>query len=656
MRKTILILLTICWGLQCFAALDANSGESKTDSLQRMINTLSKNDTLRLKAMHELALIEQNTPEGLQLSQQIIKEADRLKVDKYKCLAAYYSIVYYYNRQNEDSVNYFVNILEPIASKEKLWFYYFEALKFRNNLHSYNENFEFAINDALKIREKAKEVNYPGGIISANMGLVTAYLATDRFEEGTAILEEALQQVQESDRTMTEINLLSLLISVSRYTKDYHNLIKHVQNLRLAMDKHIKVNSFSESYNNVYVFIEIHTAYYYLGMNQPQEAYKYLTKAKEMINDKTFAVYIAVYHDALAEYYRNIKDYKKAIEEIDRNLDIMKAFGVTKDHYEQLSQKAAILVLDKRYNEALPLYQDILQAKDSLSHAISNKQMAQIQEIYNVNQLLIEQEQLTNSKQKGILIAIFASLVLLILFILRTYSVRNTLKKSEKKMREAMVLAEEANEIKNRFLSNMSYNIRTPLNNVVGFSQLIAMDPDMDDAQRKEYTTIIQKNSGELMGLVNDVLDLSRLESGMMKFVISDYNVINLCNEAFYMAKNKNKDIINTNIVTDIQELIIETDGNRFSQTLLSMITYPTPSEKTRNITINIKVNNADKRIILRIVNTPLADPEFSTQDIVIRNEINRLFLERFHGTYRIYVNDQEGPTIVVTYPLKVSK
>lgn len=80
-------------------------------------------------------------------------------------------------------------------------------------------------------------------------------------------------------------------------------------------------------------------------------------------------------------------------------------------------------------------------------------------------------------------------------------------------------MAEEANEMKNRFLSNISYHIRIPLNGVVGFSQLIASEPNMPDELRKVLFHH-QKNSEELMRLVNDVLDLSRLEAGMMKFNI----------------------------------------------------------------------------------------------------------------------------------------
>ena len=68
-------------------------------------------------------------------------------------------------------------------------------------------------------------------------------------------------------------------------------------------------------------------------------------------------------------------------------------------------------------------------------------------------------------------------------------------------------IAEEANEVKSHFLSNMSYDIRSTLNNVLGFSQLMTQDPDSIEAnQWEEYSEIIQTNSTELIQLVNDVL------------------------------------------------------------------------------------------------------------------------------------------------------
>lgn len=157
--------------------------------------------------------------------------------------------------------------------------------------------------------------------------------------------------------------------------------------------------------------------------------------------------------------------------------------------------------------------------------------MQQIKAKYNIDKVALEEEQLKSDIQLTALVIVGIVLAILIVFMLRISHVRKALELSEKETRKATRMAEEANEMKNRFLSNMSYHIRIPLNGVVGFSQLIASESNMTDEVRKEYSSIIQKNSEELMRLVNDVLDLSRLEAGMMKFNIQEYGLTELCNE-----------------------------------------------------------------------------------------------------------------------------
>ena len=81
------------------------------------------------------------------------------------------------------------------------------------------------------------------------------------------------------------------------------------------------------------------------------------------------------------------------------------------------------------------------------------------------------------------------------------------------KLRIAKEQAEESNRLKSAFVANISHEIRTPLNAIVGFSGLLE---DADEEERKEFIRIINNNSDLLLDLVNDVLDLSRLESGVL--------------------------------------------------------------------------------------------------------------------------------------------
>ena len=160
--------------------------------------------------------------------------------------------------------------------------------------------------------------------------------------------------------------------------------------------------------------------------------------------------------------------------------------------------------------------------KDSLYQGLSNAQMEQIQSLYNMDKLVLKREQQQEKIHYFVLIVIGIALLALIAFVIHMYFSRKRLQKDEKEVARLSEIAEEANEVKSRFLANMSYNIRIPLNNVVGFSQLLSTDMGLDDKEKLEYSEIIQANSTDLIQLVNDVLDLSRLEAKMMKFQIQD--------------------------------------------------------------------------------------------------------------------------------------
>lgn len=94
----------------------------------------------------------------------------------------------------------------------------------------------------------------------------------------------------------------------------------------------------------------------------------------------------------------------------------------------------------------------------------------------------------------------------------------DTLKKVEASLMVAKAKAEESDKLKSAFIANMSHEIRTPLNAIVGFSNLIATDDDLPEEDREEYTNIILNNTEILLQLINDILDISKIEAGVFEF------------------------------------------------------------------------------------------------------------------------------------------
>ena len=106
------------------------------------------------------------------------------------------------------------------------------------------------------------------------------------------------------------------------------------------------------------------------------------------------------------------------------------------------------------------------------------------------------------------------------------------LKDHEQELIESRELAEQA-ELKQSFLNNMSHEIRTPLNAIVGFSDMLANEPEFSDEERQEFVDIINTNTKLLLKLVGDVLELSRIESGNLSFIFQRESVRQLLGDVY---------------------------------------------------------------------------------------------------------------------------
>ncbi|WP_240053575.1 ATP-binding protein [Bacteroides cellulosilyticus] len=141
----------------------------------------------------------------------------------------------------------------------------------------------------------------------------------------------------------------------------------------------------------------------------------------------------------------------------------------------------------------------------------------------------------------------------------------------ERKLRLAKEEAEESNRIKSAFLANMSHEIRTPLNAIVGFSSILA--EDVSEEERIEYLSIISKNNDILLQLINDILDLSKIEAGTLEYVYANIDVNKMLSEIEQAARMRQP---NANVaicaVMPMPDLLLYTDQRRITQVLNNFI------------------------------------------------------------------------------------
>ena len=339
------------------------------------------------------------------------------------------------------------------------------------------------------------------------------------------------------------------------------------------------------------------------------------------------------------------------------NADVQSQNSVLRQHSIEIEglinndiRKADSLVKAGKPDEALTYYKSSLKSKDSLYNLITNSQMEEILSLYNMDKLILQREQRRRMFHQACLYISVIIILALLLTNIHIYRSRKRLQKNEKEIRRLTSIAEEANEIKSHFLTNMSYNIRIPLNNVVGFSQLMTEDGNLNEKEKREYSGIIQSNSAELIQLVNNVLDLSRLEANMMKFQLQNCNVQEWCNELSYLVQLRSEGYIHLELQADVDNAIIHTDVSRFTQIISSMLLYPVECKKQRRIGMQLVYNQEKQEINSRIDNSPLVDSAFASQKEAILQRISLLFFEHFNGSYRVE-NCENNPIIFFTYP-----
>lgn len=165
-----------------------------------------------------------------------------------------------------------------------------------------------------------------------------------------------------------------------------------------------------------------------------------------------------------------------------------------------------------------------------------------------------------------------------------------------KKIEEALVakeIAENSNRAKSEFLANMSHEIRTPLNGIIGFSNLLQNTP-VNDIQ-KQYLTTIQQSATSLLDIVNDILDISKIEAQKLKLEITQTHLLDIVNQTIDMlaltAHQKGLELI-INIDPDV-ECIIWTDAVRLRQILLNL--YSNAIKFTSKGEIEIQVRQLQK-------------------------------------------------------------
>ena len=239
------------------------------------------------------------------------------------------------------------------------------------------------------------------------------------------------------------------------------------------------------------------------------------------------------------------------------------------------------------------------------------------------------------------------------------------IKDREQELEEARRLAEKA-ELKQSFLANMSHEIRTPLNAIVGFSNILALDDGVSPEERLEYIGSINKNSDLLLKLINDILELSRIESGYMSFEYEKCFVSELVDSIYMTHQMLISEQLEFIKELDAVQVEVMVDKGRLTQVITNFLNNASKFTKTGYIKLGYRYLSESDRVAIYVEDTGRGI-ELSEQKMIFSRfykqdefsqgaglglSICQVIVEKLRGKIELWSEPGKGSRFTVVLPV----
>ena len=226
--------------------------------------------------------------------------------------------------------------------------------------------------------------------------------------------------------------------------------------------------------------------------------------------------------------------------------------------------------------------------------------------------------------------------------------------------------AEASDKLKSAFLANMSHEIRTPLNAIVGFSQLIAETESADE--RRAYYQIVEENNEQLLQLVNEILDLSKIESGITEFNIKPVSMHSVCRRVYNMNRLRCPENVELRYESCDETIVVEGDKGRIVQVVSNLVGNAFKFTRQGYISFGYAVK--DDMVEVHVTDTGDGIPPEKINDVFDRFvkannyaqgtglglSICKTIVEHHGGQIKVESELGKGTTFVFTLPLSTSQ
>ena len=491
----------------------------------------------------------------------------------------------YLTREECDSLN--ADGLLSQLDESQRYYTYFELERILIKSSLFRGEIRMAIAQSDQMYSKARALAYPFGNALALNAMGEVYSYTGRLREAGAAYEESLRLLDGMDGEDVHIRMLLVeLIDYNLRIRNVNGASRYLARLNLYPEdrlsplelamRHIS-NASCQLFKG-----DLKAASHCLvqiGQLETQlipeiQQYLLIIDARYLVATGEHEAALTAYNDFLQTEYARI------------NHNIYK---------EALLEKADLLVKMGNKEEAYGQYGKVFSYIKTSFEKNYPKEIDRLCTRFQADQLAYQNERDRIVSMRFYLAGITVSVLFLIFLLVLGWKKIFRLKRSQMRQEAMKEKAVQAIQRKNMFLSNMSHEVRTPLNAIVGFSAVLTdEDESFDDESRREFSELIKVNSFQLLKLINDILDFSDFENDNITFNIRTHDAVKLCNEVVETVMASRKLEVEMRFDTDLSVLMLDTDDARLRQVLINLLVNAAKFTEQGSIVLELKMADAD--------------------------------------------------------------
>lgn len=652
------LLFIGCWTLILALLI---SGEAKgytfVDSLRREIKALP--DSSKLIRLNELLYSNAHNRVYKVYAELLLEEAQRQRNDYYEGNALLFLMRYYY-MQNPDSLRIYLKIAEPVfiatnrieeLCRAKGWNIYSLA----------NEGMrDLVIGEVDSLKVLATRFNYPDGVDMANQALANFYFNIGLDEEGILLCREILSGMEERNVSRVRWYYVLRQLLTSDLRLEYLNKLDSC----IQECEREGVTQLDAEHSVAFLKYRYHyfSAQYYVAEKEPSLVYQHLRMMEDIEKKNNLSAEQVMPLLIWMNYYALEGKYEDALGLADKlGLKLLNQKRIS-DWVSVEDFKAGLYYKLGRGMEAAKAYRASKDAHDSIMRVKYYDDLAKLKAQREVDKLEVKNKRLeleAESSQVRIL-TLRGGLVLSFLFCVGLGGVARARHRAKIRLKIAKEKAEEADRLKSAFLANMNHEIRTPLNAIVGFSQVIA---DEEDAEtRHELSDIIQSNNELLQRLIEDVLDISKIESNTLTFVLANHEMKALMKDIYSIILLRMPENVELRLV-DCQPFTLYTDRGRLTQVLTNLLTNAIKHTKKGYICFGYDVTEQEIRFYVTDTGEGIPDDQLErvfdrfvkltewTNGVGLGLAISKALVTKLGGRIEVTSQQGVGSTFSVIFP-----